>query len=578
MSLENTTAKYTITIVKEGTGATAAAQEFRELQAEAQATSAVLQQSAIGSRELATASVVSNTALKDLKVSSKALTASMHELRAVGALIGMQAFPELTMGAMAVSSSLSAVRAMAVATSAPLLAVGGAVAGVTAMVYAGVAAFDAYKAKQEVSRAHEDLLNQSLEIRKALLTEIAKLQTEGKLSKEKGDALAGILNSTDDAEALNARIVQVGKAIRSIVPSADVERALKEIDKIINSMALDTMTGFERERAEAKLTYEERKAQLADLAIKAKMSPADAATQASQADEWYATKLAQIEGQEQIKKFEEGLTITSLQSSNDRVTIAKNEYDVRVTFYQGLAQVGAITEDQLTEYQNQALVKRLQAVKHEATLHIATIREIEVAAAQDFASGFSNAFVDFVSGTKSAADAFREFAVGFLKQVSEMIIQMEVLKLIKSVAGSYFSEGGVALSAAGGIYPRFAAAGLTGVSSVSSATYFPNFNVVAGEAGREMLTVLARPRMMDIGGMQAVVGQAGPGNTLAITNAADLANRSPGANGHLLIEIQHSDEAKAKIISSSIEGATVRVTQLARQSSPLRSAIKQAAS
>jgi hypothetical protein len=85
-----------------------------------------------------------------------------------------------------------------------------------------------------------------------------------------------------------------------------------------------------------------------------------------------------------------------------------------------------------------------------------------------------------------------------------------------------------------------------------------------------MLTVLARPRFMEIGGIQAAVGQAGR-STLAIANAADLAH---GAGGRIVIELMHSPETEARIVSNSVKGAVLQVTKEAQQSGPLRKALK----
>ena len=54
-----------------------------------------------------------------------------------------------------------------------------------------------------------------------------------------------------------------------------------------------------------------------------------------------------------------------------------------------------------------------------------------------------------------------------------------------------------------------AASGVAGVSELTGPTYFPRFNVLAGEAGREMMTVLARPRTLSIGGANAIIGSVG---------------------------------------------------------------------
>ena len=218
----------------------------------------------------------------------------------------------------------------------------------------------------------------------------------------------------------------------------------------------------------------------------------------------------------------------------------------------------------------------LNACGKKEKIHLQTTGQMEVTAANNFASGFSNAFMSFIQGTKSAGEAFAEFAERFLASIAEMIMQQEVLNVIKS---AFFGGGGVAVAGAadGGIFPTMAASGISGVGALSTPTYFPKFNVVAGEAGTEALTVLARPRMMDIGGMNAVVGQAGS-QTLAITNAAALAGAAGGVSGTAVIEIQPAAGYEASIVSSAILGAVVKVTSALGQNTALRQAAKQAVS
>ena len=82
--------------------------------------------------------------------------------------------------------------------------------------------------------------------------------------------------------------------------------------------------------------------------------------------------------------------------------------------------------------------------------------------------------------------------------------------------------------------------------------------------------------MMDIGGMQAVVGQAG-NRTLAITDAGALAG-SAGISGSAIIQIQPAPGYEALIVSNAIQGAVLKVTSDMGQNTPLRQAAKQAVS
>jgi major membrane immunogen (membrane-anchored lipoprotein) len=271
--------------------------------------------------------------------------------------------------------------------------------------------------------------------------------------------------------------------------------------------------------------------------------------------------------------FERDFTYNALINGKQREDLYQEEHDQFVALVTDQYNRGIISSKAYQDAVKDADIKVIQDMEKvdkkvdESKLRIQSMEDISRNAAESFASGMSGAFVDFVSGTKSASEAFKQFAAQFLQQVAQMIIQMLILRAIKAGFGSYFADGGVAMAAGGGMFPTYAANGLAGVGSVSSATYFPKFNVVAGEAGREMLTVLAKPRMMEIGGMQAVVGNAG-GNRLAITSADDLQGRG-GAGGRIVIEVRGTRDFEARIIENSVEGAAVRVAHDMQRDTPI---------
>jgi phage-related minor tail protein len=74
-----------------------------------------------------------------------------------------------------------------------------------------------------------------------------------------------------------------------------------------------------------------------------------------------------------------------------------------------------------------------------------TMARVSQAAAEKFSSGMTDALMEWIEGTKSAKDAFREFAVQFLREMAKMIIQQAILNALKSGFGAYFgaAEGGV---------------------------------------------------------------------------------------------------------------------------------------
>lgn len=225
-----------------------------------------------------------------------------------------------------------------------------------------------------------------------------------------------------------------------------------------------------------------------------------------------------------------------------------------------LREKGLITEKELSDLTMEADTRRINSL---ITLrnHLTELQKLGQQAAETFSSGLANAIVRaFTEGGK----AFKEFAANFLAQMAQMILQTMIFNAIKNS-----SFGGMIGLAQGGV--RFAANGLAGVQSVSSPTYFPKFNVVAGEAGREMLTVLARPRMMEVGGVAAVVGSA-QGRQMAITDAESLGRG--GAGGTIVIQVQGTPDFEARVVQNSVKGAVVQVANDMRQDTPIARGVK----
>lgn len=86
-------------------------------------------------------------------------------------------------------------------------------------------------------------------------------------------------------------------------------------------------------------------------------------------------------------------------------------------------------------------------------------------------------FTDIISGTKSAEEAFKAFAVSVLKEIQKIIIQQLVLKAIQASSGGIgalgraitVKEGGLIMFKQGGLVPKFAAGGeVTGPGNATS--------------------------------------------------------------------------------------------------------------
>jgi len=591
--MDNTTAKYSVEVTREGNGANEAAQQFRKLE-----EAAISARNAVNNVNNPT-TVVTNS-FTGLRQTTVATRAALANLSNVGSILGLTTIPQVTTSALVLTSTMSSLRAVAVASGAGLGMIGAALASLVAVLAAASTGWDAYKAKQEEAASSWDLYNQQIDLRKRMLESIAKYEGQGYLGAGTYTAASVDLWADDDPAVVTKKLRTWREKVMALVPTADQDKAIAQLSKLYDDMIARTLDGFEKERFEANRTFKERRAQLAELAAKAgyKDEQVDRVlAKATAEDKMVMDRIAAREREEiarkereaqaeiarqanqEIEALERNLTLQALEQGGSRTEIAEREYARRRELATRLYEEGKIDEERTTQLYEEAQIKRLsleQKVERESRLRIMSIVDMQVSAAESFATNMSQAFVSFAAGTASAEQAFRQFGASFLQQVSQMIMQMLILKAIQGVFPGIGTTPVVGAGAAanGGMFPRYAASGLSGVYPVSTATYLPRFNVVAGEAGREMLTVLARPRFMNLGGISAVVGKAA-GQDLAISPASDL---SRTASGRVVIELTHSDESKARIIEQSINGAEVRVTQRLNQHSTLREAVKRASS
>jgi len=101
----------------------------------------------------------------------------------------------------------------------------------------------------------------------------------------------------------------------------------------------------------------------------------------------------------------------------------------------------------------------------EMSMVVANVAE---AATQQFASGFTDAFMAFANGTKTAKQAFLDFAKTFLDSIAKMIMQQLILNAI-----SQFLSPGATYNASGGYYEGKVvhSGGVIGDAGMASATF-----------------------------------------------------------------------------------------------------------
>jgi len=84
-----------------------------------------------------------------------------------------------------------------------------------------------------------------------------------------------------------------------------------------------------------------------------------------------------------------------------------------------------------------------------------------------FTNNATNALASFIDGTKSAKQAFRDFAVSMLKDVAQMISKLIILKIVRTAAGG-FAGGGLVEAATGGYIKAASGGYITGPGTSTS--------------------------------------------------------------------------------------------------------------
>ena len=154
-------------------------------------------------------------------------------------------------------------------------------------------------------------------------------------------------------------------------------------------------------------------------------------------------------------------------------------------------------------------------------------------ASKMFASGMTDALDDFISGTKTAGEAFREFAADFLREIAKMIIQQQILNALKSfnmTAGAAHT-GGIAgrptmfRTVDPSVFvgaPRYHSGGIAGLA--------PNEVPTILEKGEEILT-RDDPRHVANGGGKGGGGAPQPINVINTIDTAAMQQAVFSGNG-----------------------------------------------
>jgi hypothetical protein len=220
---------------------------------------------------------------------------------------------------------------------------------------------------------------------------------------------------------------------------------------------------------------------------------------------------------EELKKLKEEEREIHLQGIADI-------YEANVAADEELRQTKLAAWEWEKEYQAKINDEKIAAAEEQAL----KIKEIQEQLQNSFATGLTDGLMDWIDGTKSAKDAFSDFASSFLKEIAQMIIKQTILNLLQGKDGKGGLFGMISsfiASADGNVFDGGKLVPFANGGVVSSPTVFPMANGagIMGEAGPEAIMPLKR----GADGKLGVSGGSG-GSSFIVTNNIQV---SSGAGG-----------------------------------------------
>lgn len=534
MALENAVAKYEIQVAKTGTGAVEAAAEIKSLQ-----------------QTVATA----NTAFSGLTVTGRSATLAFRAFSNSLSFMGVSVLPQLALGAHAAEEGWRALElsgASAAASFAKTTAITTIVATAIYELATGVT-----EARNQFSslKTVQDNIAQDNALIDKLRKQMAAMREAGEITQQQFEELQKALskpaqvNLTDWQTVLNKVGLATQEELKAFSESADKTKASIEAVSGALHKLKDEASSPQMQIGLLKTDQAHEDALAANIKSRGTPMSGDSYSEADREKDYQRVLGQTLAMETLIDDLEHKRSITAIDAIRLRTEADTKELQ------------------QLTQIHKQ----------------LTDVQQVEMKLAKDFASGLGNAFVDIASHTKDAKSAMEEFAASFTKEIANMIMQAVILATIQEAlgmsGGKSFSElfmGNLAGKANGGMnLPGGATLLAAGGMSVYSPTFLPRFNVVAGEAGHEVLSVLSKPRFLEVGGLSAIVGNMG-GRRIALTDANDLAAGAAGAGGRIVVEVQGTPDFEARVVSNSVKGAVHEVTSQMGQQSRLSRVTRQA--
>ncbi|MGA1372889.1 MAG: hypothetical protein ACO3Z6_14960, partial [Pseudomonadales bacterium] len=167
---------------------------------------------------------------------------------------------------------------------------------------------------------------------------------------------------------------------------------------------------------------------------------------------------------------------------------------------------------------------------------IASIQEIEKGIVDNIANGLTDAFMAMVEGTQSAKEAFKAFAVDFLRQITAMIVKATLLYTIQSALGMVGGGGGGLLSnlLGGGASLYGAGGGGIGIAPLATPTVGPTTFGAAAPVGNVVGRIIPAT---EIPSRRAANQNQPQMNVTVINNSSAQVRTRKSADGGLTVEV-----------------------------------------
>jgi hypothetical protein len=206
-----------------------------------------------------------------------------------------------------------------------------------------------------------------------------------------------------------------------------------------------------------------------------------------------------------------------------------------------------------------------------------TMGQVGGQVAGDITGGLGDAFTSIITGSKSAADAFRGFAVSLLADIAKLIIEFEILQIVKAALGFFGSASGVGGNLSG------VAGGVHGVNTGGLIAGYAVGGMVGTPSGPDRDSVLAGLTLGEFVVRRQAVQQPGVLPLLHAINSGSLRQRIPvpaggmaaaatgGAGGVQIVPALVANDSQMRTLLEG--GATAMLDFLRTNASRVKGAI-----